>query len=358
MKNLFPLALLLSVSNISWADTTYEVRRGDTIYKISDRFLGKSGTDNRTAFAHQILAANPNLENPDIIEPGMKIQVPVRLARKTHPQTAAASYEDGSREVAELVRVPESPAAEEPVKPEPIPEAKESHPPEHREVAESEEEEEGNFAEIRARAEHTEYKIKSEELNEDLKVNTKISPSINFLYGKKLMSKLHLLVEAGVTHAQFNSFSDAQVSADPTKAWLRNFGVGLEYEIAEPLRAELTAQFVDRFFFLPRENNTYYLSRVMIPEAELILSWSFWRMHQWALGVAGEVEFNTTVHHDNTAFKSTFDPAAALYWETKYGAKNTNYRVSATWSTDAQHADNQEQDANIYGLNLQVIFPI
>jgi len=61
------LALVLLFSSPVFAQTTYTVKSGDTIWKIAAKHqVGMS----------EIIAANPQIKNPDLIYPGQKITIP------------------------------------------------------------------------------------------------------------------------------------------------------------------------------------------------------------------------------------------------------------------------------------------
>ena len=61
------LALVLLFSSPVFAQTTYTVKSGDTIWKIAAKHqVGMS----------EIIAANPQIKNPDLIYPGQKIIIP------------------------------------------------------------------------------------------------------------------------------------------------------------------------------------------------------------------------------------------------------------------------------------------
>ncbi|HOQ07621.1 MAG TPA: SafA/ExsA family spore coat assembly protein [Clostridiales bacterium] len=61
------LALLFSLSSPAFAQTTYTVKSGDTMWKIAVKHqVGIS----------EIIAANPQIKNPNLIYPGQKITIP------------------------------------------------------------------------------------------------------------------------------------------------------------------------------------------------------------------------------------------------------------------------------------------
>ena len=61
------LCFVLLFSSPVFAQTTYTVQRGDSIWKIAVRHqVGMS----------EIIAANPQIKNPNLIYPGQKITIP------------------------------------------------------------------------------------------------------------------------------------------------------------------------------------------------------------------------------------------------------------------------------------------
>lgn len=61
------LILTMLFSSAVFAQTTYTVQKGDTIWKIASR--------NQVGMS-EIIAANPQIKNPDLIYPGQKITIP------------------------------------------------------------------------------------------------------------------------------------------------------------------------------------------------------------------------------------------------------------------------------------------
>jgi uncharacterized YkwD family protein/spore coat assembly protein SafA len=71
MKKLLLLACLLvtmiALPDVALGQTTYTVKPGDTLWKISKRYrIGLT----------EIISANPHFENPDLIYPGDRVNVP------------------------------------------------------------------------------------------------------------------------------------------------------------------------------------------------------------------------------------------------------------------------------------------
>jgi len=60
---------------------TVEVQKGDTLWGIAQRYLKTPG------LYKEILKYN-NIKNPDLIKPGMKLKIPVRLLKKKPPGTS------------------------------------------------------------------------------------------------------------------------------------------------------------------------------------------------------------------------------------------------------------------------------
>jgi uncharacterized YkwD family protein/spore coat assembly protein SafA len=71
MKKLLLLACLLvtmiALPDVALGQTTYTVKTGDTLWKISKRYrIGLT----------EIISANPHFENPDLIYPGDQVNIP------------------------------------------------------------------------------------------------------------------------------------------------------------------------------------------------------------------------------------------------------------------------------------------
>ena len=61
------LTMLVAVPSVDAAEDTYTVKRGDTLWKISVRYeIGLS----------EIINANPQFDNPDLIYPGQMLRIP------------------------------------------------------------------------------------------------------------------------------------------------------------------------------------------------------------------------------------------------------------------------------------------
>ena len=76
IKSLFSILVIVPV--FSWAQTQYVVRKGDTLLKIADKSLGatKKTDPRRYEVAKKIRELNPNMKNPNALEPGETIVVP------------------------------------------------------------------------------------------------------------------------------------------------------------------------------------------------------------------------------------------------------------------------------------------
>ena len=72
MKKLFSLLLALTVLSASALAAEHTVRRGDTMWKLAVQY--EVGTS-------EIIAANPQVENPDLIYPGDVLTIPETDAR-------------------------------------------------------------------------------------------------------------------------------------------------------------------------------------------------------------------------------------------------------------------------------------
>jgi uncharacterized YkwD family protein/spore coat assembly protein SafA len=63
------VCLIFPIAANAQGQTTYEVKWGDTLWKISQRYhIGLS----------EVIEANPQFENPDLIYPGEKVTIPLK----------------------------------------------------------------------------------------------------------------------------------------------------------------------------------------------------------------------------------------------------------------------------------------
>ena len=68
------LLIVMAIPTVSFAQQVYTVRSGDTLWKISVRYqIGLS----------EIIAANPQFKNPNLIYPGQRVNIPTIGATKS-----------------------------------------------------------------------------------------------------------------------------------------------------------------------------------------------------------------------------------------------------------------------------------
>lgn len=71
---IFIVIICLTISTMVFADTTYTIRSGDTMWKIAVKYqVGLS----------EIIAKNPHIKNPALIYPGQKLTIPSATALNT-----------------------------------------------------------------------------------------------------------------------------------------------------------------------------------------------------------------------------------------------------------------------------------
>ncbi|MGE3757597.1 MAG: LysM peptidoglycan-binding domain-containing protein, partial [Pseudobdellovibrionaceae bacterium] len=87
MNAKFLLAVTLLFSIASWAQAPYVVREGDTLLNIADKMIGTTDKKDprRYEYAKKIRALNPQIHDPNSLEPGQTLNLPAQ-ANSTHAQ--------------------------------------------------------------------------------------------------------------------------------------------------------------------------------------------------------------------------------------------------------------------------------
>jgi hypothetical protein len=370
MNKLFSiLTFFVAFSATSFADTEYVVRPGDTVLRIADRALRITDRSDprRFDFAKKILAQNPQIKNKNALEIGDKITIPAtgeRAVASEAPEKAPAP-----EEIVEEKAVPEK--VEESMAPEAVvPEVKkvvlEEEPkvnaPKEVEPAKAHgsdrEIEPSDFFAVEPRYVFNSYKVKDKQADKDLNLYSKVNAGIGFTYGKMLTHDLVLLFEAGAQYTQMRSLHDPQGDLVEQSQWLKDFAIGVEYEIVYSLSVEAKATLADHLFILPRGGMEYAVEGVLIPGGEIALNWAFLQQRSFFIGIGVGAEYAGWASKSGRTYKSVIDPAASLYWQTRRGEHKTNYRLAATYSASGQSSDVTDQDGTNIGANFSFVFPL
>lgn len=353
--NIIISSLVLISSFPVYAAGGYVVRQGDTILKISDRALGIKNDQKdmrRYEFARSIIAANPDLKDPNVLHPGQTLMVPQNDTRQPSAAAPAVPVAPPPPPPA-----PATPPAPEPVAapapapaPPPAP-ALAAMPPEHHE-------ETSDFLVVQPRVQYHHFKIKNEEAEQEFKLDSQPNPGLGVAFGKAVAADMHLLLLAGLDYTRLKSLhGETDAALDGRTQWLKNFAVGLEWHPVHALKVEVLGLYNDRLFILPVEDR-YEAKSVAVPGAELALKWSALHLSRSVLGLGVAGEYFGAVSKDGHSYKSVVDPVGSLFWETARGPRHLNYGVTLNFAPNAQHPAGMEQEVETFGLNMNLIFPL
>lgn len=357
--------LLLAAPTMVRADTSYTVRRGDTILKIADRALGivnDTKDPRRYEFARKIQAKNPQLKNPNGLEPGMILVIPDAPAAAARPVPEVVKPTTVGAAEAEVKLPPAPVAAVEPepeTEPVPAPAPAPAHPsvPEASGLSHDKPQGHGDFISVQPRIQSAKIHVKDLATEAETTVQTKSSFGLDLQYGKVVGEHAVILVNAGVTSTQFKDLEEG-LSMNHMSETLKNFGVGFAYGLTSSLHLDMMFSFIDRTYVLPHDATSYELESILIPGADINLSWNFWQAPSFVLGVSAIGEYIGAARKDDIDYKSTFEPVGALYWMSQRGSDKLNYRLTATYRKGHQKTSLTEQHEEAGVLGFAVIFPL
>lgn len=362
MMNRSFAALLFLVPVLSWSQTDYVVRKGDTLLKIADKTLGAKSSQ-RYEFVKKIQNLNPELKNANAIEPGQTLKIPsdtkaVVVEKAVQPAAAPAEILPAP--------TPTPPAAETPV-PAPVAptpvitqtplSAHASNPSPHDKNVHEEASSHSNFFFIQPRYQMLEIKTKELATKTNVSMKSQSSFGLDVQYGWILNDHFHLLFQAGLTQTQFNDIKgDTPVSVNHKKETLKSFAAGVAYEATHTLHLDLMLMYADRTFLLPATLPDYELEAVAIPAAELNVSWDFYAGDSNIFGLSAIGEYLLSAKKNGVDYKSAFEPFGALYWKLNYGHDNMNYKATLTYKHGHQKTSVSDQKEDLTALGFGFYF--
>ncbi len=368
-------ALIFSLflfSIMSFAQESYTVRKGDTLLNIADKALGitKKNDPRRYEFAKQIQTLNPQLKNPNILEPGDSITLPASAtigaaAAATNPiaQAPTAVEETAKPEetpVAEPVPatnpVPEEPRAEATPLNSEAPAHEASPAPQAADHIAGKHSQHPDFIFLQARYQLLKFKAKDEATKTESTLPAGSSYGLDLQYGKILSETWHLLFQAGFTQTNFKDFKEAGRTINHKSETLKFFGLGVAYDLTHTLHLDLMATYADRTFLIPTTSTDYELKAQMIPGADLNISWDFYSGNLNIFGASAIGEYIASLKKDNVEYKSAVEPVYALYWKSKHGHDSLDYKATLTYKHGHQKTSVSEQYEDLTALGLGVYF--
>lgn len=362
----FLTALMMILPAMAFAETSYTVRKGDTLLSIVDREMGFENKKDprRYQWAQRIRAQNPQIKNPNALEPGDVLTLPdFPGAKKTEPQIALKPAVPVSP-VAAPITAPPAETEHEPAKPAilvaapPAPiEPPATPPPPAHENHEAHAGDHHDFIGIQPRFQFLTLKATDEATREEAKLTSKSSVGLDLQYGKILNDKWHLLAQVGYTSTEFNPIDGvAGATINHSRESQTIFALGAAYEISPSLHIDAFLNTADRTFVIPTGPGTWELKGVMIPGAEANLSWDFVQGNGYVVGGSVIAEYIAALTKDDIKYKSTLEPVGALYWTSKRGHDRLNYRVSVVYKNGHQHTNvsEQKEEAAIAGLMVSI----
>lgn len=358
VKSAFIFSLFL-FSIMSFAQESYTVRKGDTLLSIADKALGltKKNDPRRYQFAKQIQALNPQLKNPNILEPGESITLPA--SAKIDTATAATAVTTPVVQpptvVEEAAKPEETPVAEtvpatNPVADEPTPAA---HTAAHSADKHSQH---PDFIFLQARYQSLKFKAKDETTKTESTLPAGSSYGLDLQYGKILNETWHLLFQAGFTQTNFKDFKETGRTINHKSETLKFFGLGVAYDLTHTLHLDLMATYADRTFLIPTTSTDYELKAHMIPGADLNISWDFYSGNSNIFGASAIGEYIASLKKDDIKYESAVEPVYALYWKSKNGHDSLNFKATLTYKHGHQKTNVSEQYEDLTTLGLGVYF--
>lgn len=370
MKSLFLLLFIFPA--LSWAQTKYVVRRGDTLLKIADRALGSPNDPRRYEFVKKIRKLNPDIANPNELEPGLSLNLPstgpvvtkqkapVEVAEPVTPPTPAPKI-DPAPAVHEQARI--QPPEQELVHANPQPVAP---APQHEEKPHTQEQSahaaheagHSNFIFVQPRYQTVKLEAKELATETEATMKSKSSYGLDIQYGWILNENFHLLFQAGFTQTQFKDIEgeDPLISVNHTSETLKSFALGIAYEATSTLHMDLMIMQAEHTFLLPEVLPAYELHAVAIPGAELNISWDLYSGSANIFGISAIGEYIGALKKDSVEYKSALESLGALYWKSNYGHDSTNYKVTLTYKHGHQDTDLTEQKEELATLGLGFYF--
>ncbi|MBL7544096.1 MAG: LysM peptidoglycan-binding domain-containing protein [Bdellovibrionaceae bacterium] len=404
------LAFLFLSFGFAWAQTQYVVRKGDTLLKIADKSLGiTNGSDpRRYDFVKKVRGLNPELKNPNELEPGQTIIIPnvsktasdekVRPVKKpvvvvTPPVTVdpssvgsqsagaadAAPSEMGSptpttveAPIQSSVSKPELPPpttapvtepspAQHSASPTPQPADSTALTPPHvaatsSSTAKHGNEEHHNFFFVQPRYQTLKIDTKETATDTTASMTAQSSAGLDIQYGLILNHRFHLLFQAGVTQTQFKDIEgDNTPTVNHKSETLKSFAVGVALEATSTLHLDLMLMYADRTFLLPGATlPEYELHAISLPGAELNISWDIYSGSSNVFGISAIGEYIGEATKDLVEYKSTVEPIGALYWKSKYGHDRLNYKVTLMYKHGNQDTSltKQNEDLGVLGVGF------
>lgn len=373
--------MLFVLPSFSLADSTYKVRKGDTILKIADKTIGITNDKKdprRYKFAKEILAKNPALKEPYNLEPGQTIVLPdFKKAKTSAPRKAAPAIvnelpeesvqETGRAKKEDTVQSENMKLPVRVPKPQPLPEIPtpvyqepevigetpsalvEAPKPHHNH---------NDFFFLQPRYQTDSYHLKNKTTDQKLELSSQSNLGMNLGYGKAWGESSAFVIEGGVSSVQMKNFAEEELTFDKRTILLKNLALGSETHLTPSVQVVTFLTYADYLVMVPDNLGTYFLKSVMMPGVEIALSWDAVHFGSSALGVnltAGYIADGTL---DGLKYTTGFEPAYALYWKSENGANQTNYRVDLRAGVSSQNSDLADQHADNKSLRFTAVFPL
>ncbi|MGE0631867.1 MAG: LysM peptidoglycan-binding domain-containing protein [Pseudobdellovibrionaceae bacterium] len=364
MNAKFLLAVTLLFSIASWAQAPYVVREGDTLLNIADKMIGTTDKKDprRYEYAKKIRALNPQIHDPNSLEPGQTLNLPAQAnsthaQREVHPalESAPEPVQTPTRELAPAPGLVPAPAPTHTSAPEEhtAPAHSSTKTQAHAEhSAQPHASEHHDFIFIQPRYQTLKLKTTNVVTHTKATMKAQSSYGLDLQYGKILNDDFHLLFQAGITQTIFNDISAGTVNHKSET--LKSFALGIAYEATSTLHLDLMAMYADRTFLLPVTATEHELEAVSIPGAELNISWDLYSGDSNIFGISAIGEYIGAVKKHGVEYKAAMEPLGALYWKSKYGHDDVNYKVTLTYKHGHQKTNISEQseDLGIFGLGF------